>query len=158
MELESLGLKKSSGGEWSATAIAEVLLERSGRGLMSGDFELFSDCFILPQDFDTFEGRRRISSVDELRAVFDGVRAHFEATQVTIMERHVVAAEFVGDDEIRSTHVSRLVAGGKILRATYPVMSIIKLTAVGWKVASATYALPQDPGHEAALRVGVLPE
>jgi hypothetical protein len=147
-----------SGADGAATSIAEDLLVRSGEGLMEGDFLLFADCFILPQDFDTFEGRRRISSAEELRAVFDGVREHFDATHVTVMERHVVAAEFVSEDEIRSTHVSRLVAAGQILRATYPVMSTIKLTATGWKIASATYALPPDPGHEAALRVGVVPD
>ena len=121
---------------------------------MTGDFRLFADCFILPQDFETFEGRRRITRVEDLRAVFDGVRAHFAATNVTLMERHVVAAEFVSPTEIRSTHISRLVAGEKILKATYPVMSTLNLTSDGWKVASASYALPPDPGHEAALRVG----
>jgi hypothetical protein len=142
----------------AALTIAEDLLARSGRGLMDGDFETFSDCFILPQDFETFDGRRRISSTCELRAVFDGVRAHFEATQVTIMERHVVTAQFKGSEEVQSTHVSRLMAGGKLLRASYPVMSTLKLTAKGWKVASASYALPSDPGHQAALRVGTVPE
>jgi hypothetical protein len=141
-----------------AKSIAEDLLARSGEGLLTGDFALFANCFILPQDFDTFEGRRRIYEVEELRAVFDGVRGHFEATKVTIMERHVVAAEFVSQEEIRSTHVSRLVAGGKILKATYPVMSTIRSTSNGWKVASASYALPPDPGHEAALRVGIVPD
>jgi hypothetical protein len=138
--------------------IAEDLLARSGRGLMEGDFNLFSDCFILPQDFETFEGKRRISTVEELQAVFDGVRAHFEATQVTIMERHVVMAECLGPEEIQSTHVSRLVAGDQILRATYPVLSTLKRTSDGWKVASASYALPPDPGHQAALRVGTVPD
>ncbi len=134
-----------------AATIASDLLERSGNALMSGDFQAFADCFNLPQQFETYQGPQCAETLDDLRRVFDQVRAHFACTGVTDMARTVVHAEFKGQDIVEAVHESRLLSRNTLLRGPYPVFSTIKRTDGVWKVDGASYAITNDPQHERAL-------
>ena len=134
-----------------ARAVSRHLLEVTGRGLMSGDFALFAPCFLLPQDIATYEGSRTVTTHEELRAVFDGVRAHFRTQGVTDMVRECVAAEFQGPDTIQATHQSWLLSGGRLVQPSYPAFSILRRVQGIWKVAFSQYAIADAPGHVAAL-------
>lgn len=127
-----------------APVIADTLLQKTGTGLLTGDFELFSDCFQLPKEFETFEGRVVISTREQLRKMFETVRSHYHSVGLTDMVRHIVQAEYLDPETISSTHESRLLQGTMLLQEPYPVYSILKLTEDGWKITQSSYAALHD--------------
>lgn len=131
----------------SAREIAEYLLNRSGRALMSGDFPLFASCFALPQTMETFEGRRLISTRDDLLSVFEGVRAHLAREGVTEMARHCVAAAFIDAETISATHETRLIRGDQLIQRPYPVLSVVRRQNDLWQVGNTIYAIADAPSH-----------
>ena len=138
--------------EKSARDIAEDLLERSGKGLLTADFALFADCFALPTEMETFDGRRIIETRAELQAVFDDVRAYYVTAGMTQMERHIVDAEFRNPTSIFSTHQSRLVADdGELVQQPFDVLSVIALIDERWRIRHSQYAITDSNDHKAAL-------
>ena len=140
--------------EKSAREIAEDLLERSGKGLMTGDFAVFADCFALPTEMETFDGRRLIETRAELEAIFNDVRAYFSSTGMTQMERHIVDAEFRNPTSIFSTHQSRVVSDGELVQQPFDVLSVIALIDGQWRIRHSQYAITDSNDHKAAL-IGV---
>ena len=139
----------------SAKDISEDLLKRSGDALFNGDFAGFADCFALPQEMETFDGRRLIASESDLRAVFDGVRGYFRSIGVTLLERRCVAARFASDTRVEATHISRLISGATITQTPYPVFSVIERGEHGWRVTHGKYAIADAPAHTRALSGGL---
>lgn len=135
----------------SARDVSEYLLARTGQAYATGDFDLFAACFVLPQWMETFEGRRLIATTEDLRQLFDGVRAHFDRLGVTDLVRHCIAAEFRDPDTVEATHESRLLAGNRLVQQPYPCFSVLKRTDAGWQVAGGQYAIPDALAHSAAL-------
>jgi len=138
-------------GNQAARQISEDLLERSGASLVQGDFETFADCFLLPQDMETFEGRRSIETRDQMREIFEAVRQFHQRSGVTELVRHCVEAEFRTEDIVEATHESRLVAGERLIQRPYPVFSVLKRVDGVWRVASSQYAIVDAPGLNQAL-------
>ena len=143
--------KHLSETEKSARKIAEDLLERSGRGLLTGDFGLFADCFALPTEMETFDGRRIIKTLAELEAAFDAVRAYFGTTGMTRMERHIVDAEFRNPTSIFSTHQSCLAAEDVLVQQPFDVLSVIALIDGRWRIRHSQYAITDSHAHKMAL-------
>ena len=135
----------------SARDVSEYLLARTGQAYATGDFDLFASCFALPQWMETFEGRRLVATTDDLRQLFDAVRAHFCRLGVTDLVRHCVVAEFRDPDTIEATHESRLLAGTRLVQPPYPCFSVLKRTEAGWQVAGGQYAIQDALAHSAAL-------
>ncbi len=136
----------------SAKDVSEYLLDRTGTALMTGDFDLFAACFSLPQQMETFEGRRRIETRDELKTVFDGVRSYFRQRNVTQLARHCIEATYRDPDTIVTTHMSRVVSGTSLVQKPYPVMSLLCRGDDGiWKVSDSMYAIEDEPRHARAL-------
>ena len=135
----------------TAKDVSEYLLRRSGDALFSGDFNAFAACFALPQKMETFDGRKLVETEEDLRSIFDGVRAYYRSLGVTILERRCIAARFATADRVEATHVSRLISGASIVQTPYPVFSIIERGEPGWRVVHSKYAISDAPAHNRAL-------
>lgn len=137
-------------GATDPQAIHQALLDRTGAAYVMGDFDSFAACFLLPQHVATHDGTRYLETRDDLRAMFDSMRAFFAARGVTHLDRHSTAAEFDGPDTISATHHSRFMAGVVVVQTAYPAHSILKWHDGAWKVAFSQYAVP-DPAHSSAM-------
>jgi hypothetical protein len=135
----------------TAEDVSNHLLAVTGRAIMTGDERLFVDCFLLPQDIETYEGRRRIETVEVLAATFRRVTQHFQLSGVTDLVRHCTQARYAAPDQVEAIHVARLMSGVRLLRAPYYCLSILQLTPAGWKIAHSQYAIPDAPAHMRAL-------
>lgn len=134
-----------------ARAIHDDLLAQTGAALISGDFDLFSACFLLPQTVDTFDGRKLIETIEDMREVFSSVRSYHRKRNVTDIVRRSTEASFRDDETIVAVHTSRLLSGSQLIGEALSAFSIIKRTSDGWKVASSQYAVLDDPALSAAL-------
>ena len=137
----------------AAEEIADELLYKTGRALLSGAFDAFHACFGLPHVIETENSRRVLKTPDDLCRVFDEVRRYYESEGVVDLVRTVVDARFLDADTIGSTHVARLLQeNGTALRNPYPVYSIIRRHGhLDWKVMSSVYAILDCTKHNAAL-------
>lgn len=131
-------------------AIHQDLLDRSGKAYVEGDFDSFAACFLLPQHVATYDGTRHLETRDDLRAMFDSMRAFFAERGATHLDRQNVAAEFIAEGTISATHHSRLMAGDVVIQTAYPAHSILKRHEGAWKVAFSQYAVP-DAAHSGAM-------
>ena len=136
----------------SAREIAEYLLERSGSSIMVGDFDTFKTCFALPQYMDTFEGRRSIETIEDVRDIYDNLRAYYQSKSVVELNRICVEASFRDTQTVASTHEARMISKDAVLvQSPYPVFSILRLYDDGWKVAYSQVAIADEPKHNQAL-------
>lgn len=135
----------------TAREIAEDLLARTGQGLITGDFRLFCECFALPKEMETFEGRRVIRTEAEMEAVFRDVRAYYAKIGMTKMDRHIVDAEYRNATSIVSTHQSRLVAECELVQQPFDVLSVIELIDGDWRIRHSQYAIVDSEDHNTAL-------
>lgn len=135
----------------SPVDVSELLLQKSGEALRSGDFDSFNDCFLLPQELTTYSGRKMIETSEDLRAVFDGVREHFLMNNITDLVRYCVAAEYRDANTVVATHMSRPTSGAIMVQAPYPVYSVLVRDAGTWKVAESHCAIENEPRHTKAL-------
>ena len=106
-----------------AEEIADELLHRTGRGLVTGDFEIFRPCFDLPQTMETLEGARVLRHEGDLRQVFESMRGCFKENGVVDLVRSIVSSEFLNADTVGPTHTrqpqAQRGAGGVAVRAGY---------------------------------------
>ncbi|WP_300033833.1 hypothetical protein [uncultured Roseobacter sp.] len=135
----------------TAKDVSEHLLELTGGALMAGDFELFLTCFQLPYRLETFEGNRVLNTSEDLRVVFDAVRAHYNKCGVTQMFRHCVEARFRDPATIAATHETRLISGTVITQEPFAVYSILEHTGEKWVITSSSYAIGDREDHNSAL-------
>ena len=141
-----------------ARAIASDLLERTGHGLLTGDFDRFHPCFTIPTLLESYDGQVEVTSVEQCRAIFEDMRRYFKAKSVSDLVRQVVSAEYVADDRIHSTHEARMIAGSQLVQAPYPVLSTIDRTPDGWKISRSLYAIADAPDHVRILTPNTPPE
>ncbi|MEO9821533.1 MAG: hypothetical protein ABJQ34_02985 [Paracoccaceae bacterium] len=121
--------------------------------MMAGDFETFKTCFALPQYMDTFEGRRFIETLEDLRDIFDSVRQFYQSKCVVELNRNCVEASFRDHCTVASTHEARMINENAVLvQSPYPVFSILRHYEDGWKVAYSQIAITDEPKHIQALR------
>ncbi|MEL6689195.1 MAG: hypothetical protein AAFP28_02645 [Pseudomonadota bacterium] len=130
------------------------MLDKTGEALLSRRFEDFSDSFTIPTIVETFEGRRSLDSLDELRDAFNGVCTHYQLLRATDLVRHIVAAQFDGEDTIRSTHECRVLSGTQLAQAPFAVYSKIIRQDTTWRIAESIYVLEGAPKYTRALSHG----
>ena len=135
----------------AARTVAEDLLARTGQALVSGDFDAFAACFLLPNEIELFDGTNRVETIEDQRAIFDSVRAFHARQGVTQMVRRCVEADFLDADTIATTHVASLLRGNELLQPTYPVYSIVRRVDGVWKIAHGKYAIANSPELDRAL-------
>ena len=140
----------------SAKRIATQLLDITGRALTTGDADLFSSCFLFPQDIETFDGKRRIETPAEMNAVFFEVLSHYEKQGVTDIVRHCVTSDFRDATTISSIHQARLLRGTNLVQKPYNAFSVLRLVDGSWKIAQSQYAVDDSPSLCRAL-IGAQP-
>lgn len=135
----------------SAHNITADLLERSGEAFLSGDLDTFASCIALPWELETFEGKRQIESEVDLGFLFNALQTHHRKYGVTQIARNVVEAVFKDDLTILATFETRLLNGNLLTQKPYPVFAVIIRTDTGWKTKSMTFAIEDQPEHNALL-------
>jgi hypothetical protein len=136
----------------SAHDIANELLERTGAGLMTGDFGSFVGCFHVPCVIETLEGKRFLNSKCDVRTVYDNVRTYYRAQSVTSLLRECISAEFKACDTIHTTSITRLLRENEALfRRPFPISSVLRKFDDGWKITYSQYAIEDAPKHNKAL-------
>ena len=135
----------------NARAISDAILEKTGRSMMSGDFDTFVSCFFLPQEVETFEGTRWLLTPADVRGVFDMMRLKFAECGITDMVRRCVEAQFSGPETIEATHETRLLSKDQIIVGPYPCFSILQKIDGNWQVSHSQYAVADEVGQSTAL-------
>ncbi|MEM7719426.1 MAG: hypothetical protein AAF222_09485 [Pseudomonadota bacterium] len=136
----------------SAIEIANDLLEKTGDAMQAGEFQRFRDCFAVPFLLETFEYKRLLRTEAELESVFDAVRQFRELNHITFVIRENVAAQYVRNDTISATHVSRMVQRGDMLFGRpFPTYSLIKNIDGCWRLTFSQYAIEESHGLIASL-------
>ncbi|WP_425072632.1 hypothetical protein [Sagittula sp. S175] len=132
----------------TAEAIVEEMLHVTWQGMKTGDFDLFAPCFHVPQVIETFQGKRRLANLQDLRDVFESVRKFHASIGLVDLARHVVSAKMTTPEVIVATHETRLVCAGNVLkRAPHPVMSEYRHIGGAWRVTHSQYAVESDGLH-----------
>ena len=131
--------------------ICQHLIDVTGDAMFNDDFDTFADCFKIPHRIETFEAHRIVRTLDDLRSVFDGVRAHHNEIGATAIVRRSIAAEFIAPDRISSTHRSWVMRDSIILLRPYPVHSVMEKIGGAWKVSDSRYAIVDAPTLSGAL-------
>lgn len=144
-------------GVTPAWTISEELLERTGTALRTGNFADFASCFTLPHVHVTMEGVTVMQAIEDIRLVFDTVRAHFRDIGVTQIIRVCKSADYAGPDRIYATHESHLWRGKTLIKPPYPVISELVQIGGDWRIAASNYTLTGDTGHNDALMPRVFP-
>jgi len=134
-----------------AKSIVEHLLEVTGSAILSGDFASFAAVSDLPQLIAVKDTNVHIETMQDMRTVFDSVRAYYKKIGVTELRRSCEFVEFADPDTLRTTHVTWLIADGVSLQQPYPVNSVFKRVDGVWKVADGDYSLDPNSNHAAAL-------
>lgn len=133
--------------------VSEYLLARTGDAIMDGDFDAFSQYFILPYEIETVEGSRQIETRNDLRLTFDAVHSHLVKQQVTLMARHCVSASFRNANEVAATHETRLISRDILVQEPYPAFSILRRQDGGdWKIAFTSYVIMDSADLNGALK------
>ena len=139
------------GDSQAARTVAEGLLARTRDALMAGDADAFCACFALPHRIELFDSTNLIETPEDLKAVFFAMRGFLLRHGITEMVRHCIEAEFVDEDTISSTHMSRLLRGHELMQPPYPVYSIVKRIEGAWLIAHGKYAVANSPDLDRAL-------
>lgn len=136
-----------------AMRIHQDLLDRTGAALINGHFQDFLECFALPHQLDTFQGKRVLSTAEEFQEVFEAMRLKNRRSGIDQLVRNCIEAEFKGPDIVEATHESRALAGNELKEGPYPCFSILRRVDGYWRVASSAYAV-DGQGHVGRALMG----
>ena len=141
--------------ETSAKDIYQRLLDDISLSYENDDFAAFTTYFDLPHTTYTFNKSYTIKTLDDLRSVFDNMRAQFTGLGVTDYIRVCLTAEYLSETLIRGTHVTHITRKGANLEEPYPVMSHLNFTSGLWKVAQSENAVEDTKLFGMAVRHGL---
>lgn len=120
--------------------------------MTTGDFEAFMLCFALPLVMETFEERRLYQTRSDIERVFNAVRNFRLENGVTDTVRDSVAAEYLDEDTIATTHVSQMMRPDNVLFGMpYPAYSLVRRINGEWRINFCQYAVDDLPQLNAAL-------
>lgn len=134
-----------------AMRIATALVDRTGLALMADDFETMHRHQILPQPIETFEGRKFVTTTEQMRRIFFSLRSHHKAMNVTQIRREVTTARFVDAENIDTVYFSYLYSGQTLVQEPYPSYAMLRRVEGEWKFAYCMYGVTDMAAHRAAL-------
>lgn len=140
-----------------AVKIIQMMLEDTRQAALSRDFELFARWCDLPHTLTTFEKKRTLTTLHDMKAVFDAQCDNFEALQVTDMVRDCISAAFDGPDRINAMHITHLMSGVRRTLDPYPAFMVLTRREGIWRVSNSDYAVTAGSGFEKALGKGAKP-
>lgn len=135
----------------TAYHIAEEILAKTGTAIMKGDFDAFGRWFTVPMTTESFDGQRRVESLTDLRAVFDGAFRFYNLLNVTDLIRHVITAEFAADGTLHTVHEARLLSYQIMLEQKTTCFSRMRRIDGSWKIDLTRYANTRAPQLDAVL-------
>lgn len=142
----------------TARNIHQELLDRSGHAMMSVNFEAFAQCFAIPSVIETYEATGEITSMVDMRALFDRLVAERATQRVRDIVRRSTDAAFREDGTIVATHETRYIVEGNILLGpVHTALSVLRQEDGLWKVAFSQYTVEGDNALNKALKSGALP-
>jgi len=128
----------------NAKTIHQFLLDETGAAYASGDFERFVRCFAPSQTIGTFQRSVQLTHRNDVRVLFDSMRAHFQSIGLTELVRTSLQAEFDGPDCIKAMHMSYQFSGTTLIRDGFPAFSILRRQEDRWCVEHSDYAMAED--------------
>ncbi len=135
-----------------AHEVAARLLADTGDALMTGDFELFREQFLLPQSIATIGGTRTLRTEEDMRRTFGQIQVHYARIGLDRLDRWIEVALFDGPDEIRSCHITHMLSkSGKLLNR--PILTMSRLLREGdrWLIGGTQYTISAESPHGQAL-------
>lgn len=132
-----VGLKQETAYE-----IGYALLNRTKRAYFEDDFPLFASAFLLPHEHVTLHGWAVLQTEEDLRVLFDRMKAEFQRLEVDDIVRPLVSAEFVTPFNILATAESHIFSRGRRVAEPYAVQSTLLLCGTEWRIATANYCIP----------------
>ena len=124
-----------------ARRIAGDIMTRTRDALISGDYEAFGSCFLVPFTLFTDLGETEVTSHEQNEEIFQRVRWHYKALGVTRIERRLLASQFFKDDTILSVHEAKLFRDGALVQEPFRVMSTLVECGDVWKITDNRYAV-----------------
>lgn len=129
-----------------------MILEKTGKALLSGDFETFAQCFALPHTIDTPDRKTTLKTLGALRLMLFKVVEDYRDRNTTDIIRFCEVAEFKNLTTIEATHISHVMAGDHRVMEPYPGFSVIKYIDGRWQLTSTQYAVDNETNVGRALK------
>lgn len=127
-----------------AQDISQMLLEKTGKALLEGDFDTFEQCFALPHVIDTPDRKTTLKTRDALRMMFFRVVEDYRDRNITDIIRFCEVAEFRSPHKVEATHISHMMAGSQRVIDPFPGFSVIELIEGRWQLTSTQYAVDNE--------------
>ena len=126
----------------TAYEIGYALLDKTKRAYFEDDFALFASAFMLPHEHVTLQGWAVLETEEDLRVLFERMRAEFQRLKVDDIVRPLVSAEFVTPFKILATAESHIFSGKKRVAEPFAVQSTLLRCGMDWRIATANYCVP----------------
>ena len=124
-----------------AALIVDNILLHSGKGLISGQFDLFIPFFCLPYSIDAAEDTIEIRDREALRRTFDSMHRYYRQRRVNQLDRHCIAARFEDRTLAHTTHQTVMWSDGVLIHSPFVVFSVTELCSDGvWRSRFSSYA------------------
>ncbi|WP_131802818.1 hypothetical protein [Cognatiyoonia sediminum] len=124
-------------------AIASTLLKVTEQSYWDRDFETFASCFRIPHIIGSLEGDRIVETLEELRAIFDTMGAHYEALGALALRREAYEAVLVDNDNLRVMFTSQQELPNRVLTNKINFYSEVEREGEDWKI-TLTRAVSSD--------------
>lgn len=135
----------------TAKDVAEHMLDVTGEAYRTGNPEMFSNCFSVPQYIDTFEGRRHLATKSDVTDVFQAMHRYMNSIGVTDLVRHCKSAVYFDQNTVHHTHETRLIKDNILLQDPFTAFSTLKRFPDGWKITFSQYAITDAPAINEVL-------
>jgi len=124
----------------AAEALAHAFLDKTGTSILNGDFQTYASCFHLPQRVETFDGLKLLETENDLKSVYESVHNWLLKMGATDFSRHILAAEFRGEDVLGVAYETRIMRDTELLADPYPNYGRIARIDGTWKIVDGMYA------------------
>lgn len=135
--------------------IGYELLGLTKEAYFEDDFALFQRAFMLPHEHLTLQGAAVLETEEDLRVLFERMKAEFQRLGVDDIVRPLVSAEFVTPHNILATAITHPYAKGTRVNTPYAVQSTLLRCGPDWRIATANYAIPLDAN---GLPTAIMPD
>lgn len=132
-----------------------MLLEKTAKAMLSGDFDTFALCFALPHVIETPDKKTILKSRAALREVFDSVVEDYANRRITDLIRICEVAEYRGPFRIEATHITHMMSGHFRVQDPFPSFSVLEYIEDRWQISSSQYAVDKTTTVGRALDAGM---
>ncbi|MCC1494351.1 hypothetical protein [Cognatishimia sp. F0-27] len=135
----------------TAKQVVDFLLEEIRLAYMNRDFPRYRKRLSLPHRLGTFDGDVDLKTEEDIRRLFDDMRAYLDERGVIDLARHTVSAQFITSDLIEATFVSRHVTRDYRLSEEVIGHGTLRHENGIWRIPECRYAT-QEAAFNRTLR------